>query len=274
MVTGNDTPRACAHCGQPIETKASAKAIYCSKTCKGRAASRKRHAEGCNEGERASVTACCHACGAVFTRRKRANDTRDAGRYCTRDCYNASRAVIAAERQALAVIAENWMRSARQDVTVVHAEIMALRRIASWRSARRATARPCRQCGRKTKGRGELIRVCAACKRAQVKKYRRASPARRAEKARRRAIERGANADRIDPIVVFDRHKWRCHICGCKTPRELRGSYAGNAPELDHVIPLAAGGTHTWGNVACACRACNGAKSARPMGQLGLELGA
>jgi 5-methylcytosine-specific restriction endonuclease McrA len=30
-----------------------------------------------------------------------------------------------------------------------------------------------------------------------------------------------------------------------------------NAPELDHIIPLSAGGAHTLDNVACAHRSCN-----------------
>lgn len=45
------------------------------------------------------------------------------------------------------------------------------------------------------------------------------------------------------------------------------------APELEHIIPIAMGGTHTWDNVACACRLCNQAKGARDFGQLGLRIG-
>lgn len=74
----------------------------------------------------------------------------------------------------------------------------------------------------------------------------------------------------IDPLKVFERDKWRCHLCGEKTPRRLRGTYDPRAPELEHIIPLAKGGTHTWGNVACSCRACNGMKGAKAQGQLGL----
>ncbi|WP_238346266.1 HNH endonuclease [Luteimonas saliphila] len=81
-------------------------------------------------------------------------------------------------------------------------------------------------------------------------------------------------ADSIDPLLVFERDKWACHLCGRKTPARLRGSCDPRAPEIDHVLPLAAGGTHTWGNVKCACRECNGRKSDRPLGQLGLELAA
>jgi len=90
-------------------------------------------------------------------------------------------------------------------------------------------------------------------------------------KAQRRARIIGAGRiDSIDPFAVFKRDKWRCHICGVHTPKRLRGTYDDNAPELDHVIPLAKGGSHTYDNVACCCRRCNQRKSDQVIGQLGL----
>ena len=65
-------------------------------------------------------------------------------------------------------------------------------------------------------------------------------------------------------IAVFERDGWRCQICGCDTPRELRGDRrAPNAPQLDHIIPMSKGGGHTWDNVQCACARCNNQKHAR-----------
>jgi len=43
-----------------------------------------------------------------------------------------------------------------------------------------------------------------------------------------------------------------------------------DAPELDHIVPIAAGGSHTYSNVACACKKCNIKKSSKPLGQLNL----
>jgi len=88
----------------------------------------------------------------------------------------------------------------------------------------------------------------------------------------RRARERGVEVERFSHIQIFARDKWRCHICGVKTPRELRGVDAPNSPELDHVVPLSRGGKHSWTNVKCACRACNQAKSNDVIGQLGLDI--
>lgn len=74
----------------------------------------------------------------------------------------------------------------------------------------------------------------------------------------------------FDPIEVLMRDGWRCHLCGASTPRRLRGTHHDRAPEVDHIIPLAAGGEHSRMNTACACRRCNIMKSDRPLGQLRL----
>lgn len=77
------------------------------------------------------------------------------------------------------------------------------------------------------------------------------------DKVRRRTRMRGLLYEAVDPFKVFERDGWHCVICGCSTPREKRGSYENDAPELDHVIPLARGGSHTYANTQCACRDCN-----------------
>lgn len=89
----------------------------------------------------------------------------------------------------------------------------------------------------------------------------------RAVKGIREARMRGVASERVNPIKVFERDGWRCHICARKTPRQLRGTYKPNAPELDHIVPLAAGGAHTYRNTACSCRQCNGKKGAQTYGQ-------
>jgi len=90
----------------------------------------------------------------------------------------------------------------------------------------------------------------------------------RAHKALRRAREKGADCESVDPFKVFERDKWKCQLCGVKTAKSKRGTYADNAPELDHIIPLSKGGAHKYTNTQCACRKCNGLKSDKPLGQL------
>lgn len=77
-----------------------------------------------------------------------------------------------------------------------------------------------------------------------------------------RAVRRGAErALNFKPVDVLERDGWVCQLCGIGTPRELRGTTAQNAPELDHVIPLSAGGEHSPENTRCLCLKCNRAKS-------------
>lgn len=62
--------------------------------------------------------------------------------------------------------------------------------------------------------------------------------------------------DDIDHLVVFERDEWICHICNNLIDRHLRGE-AWMRATLDHVIPLARGGTHTWDNVKASHWLCN-----------------
>lgn len=92
---------------------------------------------------------------------------------------------------------------------------------------------------------------------------------RRVARSKRKALERGASVGKpVDPIAVLERDGWRCQLCGVKTPKRLRGTYDNRAPEVDHILPLSLGGAHTYDNVQCACRSCNGVKSNIPRGQL------
>lgn len=86
----------------------------------------------------------------------------------------------------------------------------------------------------------------------------------RISKSARRAKLRNVNRERIDPIAVFERDGWTCQLCGVETPMSCRGSVNDNAPELDHIVPLALLGDHVFSNVQCLCRKCNQGKGATP----------
>lgn len=80
----------------------------------------------------------------------------------------------------------------------------------------------------------------------------------------------GGAYEPFNPLEVLARDRWRCQLCGIKTPQAKRGSIEDDAPELDHVVPLSKGGPHTRANTQCLCRRCNGLKSDTARGQLGL----
>lgn len=66
----------------------------------------------------------------------------------------------------------------------------------------------------------------------------------------------------VTRIKVVKRDKCTCQICGkvCNPQDKSWGFSGPDFPTLDHIIPLAKGGTHTWGNVQCACGICNSYK--------------
>lgn len=104
-----------------------------------------------------------------------------------------------------------------------------------------------------------------------------AHKARDPERTRAAAISHAAirrswyeNGEVFDPFEIFERDGWRCHLCGIKTLRSLRGTNDPRAPELDHITPLSKGGRHTRMNTACACKRCNMKKHAKVQGQLRL----
>lgn len=89
--------------------------------------------------------------------------------------------------------------------------------------------------------------------------------ARRVGHGRQRARRRGVASDGIDPILVHTRDAWHCRACMCPTPKDLRGTHSEFAPEVDHVVPWARGGSDTYDNVQTLCRACNGLKGTMTM---------
>lgn len=75
----------------------------------------------------------------------------------------------------------------------------------------------------------------------------------------------GVKRKKFGERAILKRDGWRCYICGVDTPEELRGTFEDNAPEIDHVVPMSKGGSHTPDNVRCCCRRCNAAKCDREL---------
>lgn len=81
-------------------------------------------------------------------------------------------------------------------------------------------------------------------------------------KYRRRAAMQGGYVARVYRSKIFERDEYDCQLCGeplamtVKAPHRL-------APTIDHVIPLAKGGTHEPANVQAAHFYCNSLKGDR-----------
>jgi 5-methylcytosine-specific restriction endonuclease McrA len=81
---------------------------------------------------------------------------------------------------------------------------------------------------------------------------------RRAARAKRRAMERMAKSESVNPMSVFIRDGWCCVYCGTTVRQyQANGYLSGDEATIDHVKPLALGGEHSYSNIVTACWDCN-----------------
>lgn len=267
-----DHEKTCEVCARPFTTKLAA-----TKTC-GRLCGTALSQLTCHATRSANAATRkarkCERCGIDFIQGKLGKKQRASGhvqRYCSRMCSAAAARKYATPAEAKR--AEHERAKARRHpppdpplwrCTHCDTEFRAARSrlfcCADCRhAANRKTPTPaaCDECGVEFLPSADYRRrkFCAeGCARRHSK---------RIAKAKREARERTDQAESVNPFKVFSRDGWRCYICGVDTPRSLRGTNDPRAPELEHVVPLARGGSHTYENTACACRACNGAKGTR-----------
>jgi hypothetical protein len=133
----------------------------------------------------------------------------------------------------------------------------------------------CGSCGgpllfRKGRTRNKFCSV--VCRRREANNRESTKDARRIARALRKARKRGSSYEQVDPYKVFGRDRWTCQLCRMKTPRRLRGTTYDHAPELDHIVALVSGGSHTYTNTQCLCRKCNLKKGRKTLGQLRLAI--
>jgi predicted nucleic acid-binding Zn ribbon protein len=79
---------------------------------------------------------------------------------------------------------------------------------------------------------------------------------------RMRMVGPDGTIEPIDPVEVYCRDNWTCQLCNELIDATLTWPDPGSA-SLDHIIPLAALGSHTYDNVQAAHLGCNIRKGAR-----------
>ena len=154
-------------------------------------------------------------------------------------CHSCRRKLSRAEKEALGVVGHRYRSAVRFP--------------------------PCAHCGVlfAIPGNSERRYCSEGCRRAAN-----AANPRRNQKnmARKRARRKAAFVEDVDPLALFERDGWRCHLCGRKCPRDARVPHP-LAPTIDHIVPLAGGGEHSYRNTATAHLRCNVSKGARDVGQ-------
>ena len=87
------------------------------------------------------------------------------------------------------------------------------------------------------------------------------------QRSRRGGAHGPPGVERFQSLEIFMRDGWRCQICGGKI-RQYKKTPHPHSPTIDHIIPLAAGGTHERKNVQAAHFICNSEKGTRGNDQL------
>lgn len=242
---------ACVICG------AIAKKLYCSRACAEKAKYRRAVARGipkCQRKKRGPFV--CQGCGkSYFSTRQKGEGEK----FCTRAC-----AFKAKTLSKVAPSSAVWFRSC-----IVCSKAFSAKRInvrfCSLVCQNSYQQPKCNICGA-FKQRGAWLRTCdsQACVDAYVIQQRDKKRELRSNSKRlRRARMKTDKATLVFRIRVFDACNWKCCSCGCDAPRSLMGTMGDNAPELDHRIALANGGTHDMSNCQLLCRVCNHFKSDR-----------
>jgi|SaaInl8_150m_RNA_FD_contig_41_471851_length_1848_multi_8_in_0_out_0_3 5-methylcytosine-specific restriction endonuclease McrA len=80
---------------------------------------------------------------------------------------------------------------------------------------------------------------------------------RRKRAHKRRVLKYGGVYELFDPKNVFERDQYTCQLCKQKTKPDLKNHHDSLYPNLDHIIPLSKGGSHTMTNTQCLCHQCN-----------------
>jgi len=127
------------------------------------------------------------------------------------------------------------------------------------RTTNRMTAGACRVCGTYFVSFNTDVTCSIECH--QVKRREVAHAA----KQRRRALKREAYIAPVFRKKVFESDGYRCHICNKLTKKTAKVPHP-MAPTLDHLVPLAKGGTHEPVNCRTAHFICNSTKGDRLAG--------
>lgn len=247
-----DSDQTCRHCGSAFRSRKTAK--FCSPSCRVKSKGKKEFAERKCE--------FCHCSFMPLMNTQlycsRAHMKSAIAQRKTRDRRAGNQEKLEARVQA---------RNERAIAKAISKAVKGAKKIGRECAKRmkallKTSDRLCKTCGGAFKPANGRVKYCShACVRR--------SPSRRAEKQQRKAMKRGANGgEAFLDIEVLERDKWTCQLCGIKTPKSKRGTYAPNAPELDHIVPISKGGLHTRINTQCACRQCNSLKADKPLGQL------
>lgn len=246
---------------------------FCSADCRWKAINRRRHPLSLEKSRakqrlESKNNRVCEQCGCHFKYKPGGANTRSGsgGLFCSKTCYVKARNKGKIRYSKVCFCecptCSAWFRSIRNEhfCSDKCRKASAARKFTEYNKKKTSGPRrtiKCITCGVQF---SRLYGCKSKCCSDKCSKSLEAKIKRIARATRRTRKRENGKAERFDPIEILDRDKWKCQACGVRTPKSKRGTYAPNAPELDHIIPLSKGGEHSRLNTQCLCRSCNGAK--------------
>ena len=207
---------------------------------------------------KAPITVRCRNCGRTFERqfhifRDVVNGTWQADNkcpLCREDLQRLQKEQNETERRAQA---EHDARIKAEQRAIKEADLI------SRQMEMRLAIHVCKNCGTEYSIGTTGYDSAKYCSKKCMKRYvMRVKNDRRIRKMRTRAHDTDITLEKL-----FKRDDGVCYLCGgrCDWNDMVDGNAGDTYPSVDHVIPLAKGGTHTWNNIRLACRRCNWVKS-------------
>lgn len=249
--TGAD--RTCKGCGRTF-TPRNVRQAYCESACKERHRASGRWAARVAAMEARAPRRPCAHCGKPF-----AYVPKHRVKFCSLGC--ASRHSWLSRFRRVKLCRIRWAEC-RCGATYVarpgytHCRPLMSRNGHTYHSTYRRASHTivCADCGRSETAKQGVRIYCRQCSEVRRKE------SDRAQKDRRRARKRRLTVETVYRKRVFERDGWLCQLCRRPLRRDVAVPHP-LAPTLDHIIPLARGGEHSYRNVQAAHFICNSRKS-------------
>lgn len=118
----------------------------------------------------------------------------------------------------------------------------------------------CAYCGKSFSSNREEVKYCSVSCANRSHHLRSTSHSKRAHRYHV-AYDKTINLARL-----YERDGGICQICGgaCDWDDRRYGNCGPTYPSIDHIVPFASGGAHTWDNVQLVCCDCNSRKGVKP----------
>ena len=233
-----------AECVVVFETRISTQR-FCSKECQKRDEKRRHTRE-----RRSWRLHTCSQCGVRYRGAPQKVDGQHVHRYCSKECQAEGKRWRFRTVFSCAIPWADCMKCGARFVS----HQGRLDCPACWVPRTRHPANTTWFCG-----------YCAECGDAFVVRHRRpvkfcSRSCKVAVSSRNRLTKKRTNfVERVFRSKVFRRDHWICQLCGDPTSSKWTPNDPW-APTLDHIIPIAAGGEHSYANTQCAHAICNSRK--------------